>query len=334
MLIEYIICVNIKWLGMAEIVVIMAPVRRGLTVHLVASARDQLEEIHGRFSAWTDPLSLQLHDWCATVLEGEVAEDNLSNELWAARGRVSLTELAYEILVNSIDRAPLSNPVYIRANGAVLEPWMVSEFSNLFGCYPLGRTPCDAEPHTFAEEMVRWLAPLQPFFESSQTPYLSPLSKEALLIPETRKARAGALVHGLIETREKTVKRESALAIALEREAMQVALLEEKEALMLYISTEVTRLQLASQNSLAKYERRLKLVGETHGAERDLLQVRLDRAAEKARAQAEVLRLAQEQLENEKRERERLAQETIRQRREIDQIRHDSKKRRGGCLIS
>lgn len=312
--------------------VVLEPMRADLTVHLVASAREQLREIHGAFSAWTDPLSMELHDWCESVLEGGVAEGDLSNEMWAAQGRSSLTELAYEILVNSVDRAPLVAPVYIRNNGAVLEGWMVDEFSALFGCYPVGRTPCETEPHLFAEAMVNWLSPFQVFFERPVTEYLSPLSSEALLVPETRKARATLLVSFLLKTQTTVATRNSAVAVLHERATRLEALAAERTAMMTYISTEVTRLQLTAQRSIAIYGRQLQAVDATHVAERGLMQVRLDRAKETARQQAEALRLAQEELERAEQERARLEAEAARQRQEIRNL-QNRPKGGGGCSI-
>ncbi len=131
-----------------------------LTREVLDVALDKLAMIAHFYRDWDDDLSRQLSDWVFEVIDLDGYSEEIDEEFVNVMEE-KIKVLRTEILINSIDRAPLVNPILV--DQSIWENWMWNDFSAIIP--QPGRV---VKLHSFALRIIEWKNDL-PFEELNPT---------------------------------------------------------------------------------------------------------------------------------------------------------------------
>lgn len=150
-----------------------------LSREVLDSALDRLGVIADFFRDWNDDLSKKLYEWAIEVIHYDGFSEMIDEEFVSVL-QEKIKDLAENLLINSIDRAPLKNPLLV--DNSVWENWMWNDFSSL-----VQQPVRVVKIHSFALQIIEWKNSL-PFEEFNPTsrltnPVFAPL---VALLPANR----------------------------------------------------------------------------------------------------------------------------------------------------
>ncbi len=122
------------------------------------AAFDRLAEISINFEELNDETSVKLFAWTAKILKVDLPQEAEMEEFkaWTESGREAINELALDILINPLDRAPLKEPM-LGSDGWVWEKWILDDYQTFSKTSPFDGKALSAKVHQFAQEMLAWM---------------------------------------------------------------------------------------------------------------------------------------------------------------------------------
>ena len=181
---------------------------RSIVLHLVAERGisdflDRLVDILGRHRAWNDSLSLRMSRFGAEVCQLALT-GSIESEVFLERLALKVGEFR-TIAVNTIDRAPLVNPVM--ANERIWEKWMLEDIRDVYeGLSPYKDVPLEeGVPHAYGNEMIDLV---ESVFESTEKSdeWLKEVSVKALTLDCARMGYDSLIASEIdLESRERKI---------------------------------------------------------------------------------------------------------------------------------
>ena len=298
------------------------------TLDSLVLSRETLRTLNSRFKEWDDPLSLKIHKWCRKVLGCPLSGDLMTDERWRVASQEKINKLVTQLLINSVDRAPLKEPVLVRR--FILEPWMIHECNLLIEVFPVDGEPLlGGKEHLFAKEMARWAEAHKTFSERSRVTYLLPLSEAELEDADACMLRAAILVQQSFQTEGLLLEKEmqKGLKALDKRQKEQTAALKEE------LEREKQKRMAAYEQSAAELAAKLQQIEALQEAERVVLKAKL------AGVEAEVEELSHdiarksEEVASLQDETQRLREELAWRARQVHDLQNSRRGGGGGCSV-